>query len=318
MTMTVSEILRGIGFGAPQSAGQMQVVPLLGDDDPTFAPPQLEVGTAGYGSVVLRNDGDRPVIVPPGAGWVVPQKAQDHALGGGALLRPEESRQIDTAMCIQQSQGGYISRAKHELLILPAALRTRALGMRHVRDFRKLWEGIGEHNRAFGIEQSGGHLEYFLRAFKDQLARFVAEFEVVPRQVGAIVLVGGKLAGVERTPSAGYFRAVFSPLVRVCYGSLAVRAARESTAPPETRSPLEIVERSLAGLRRALEDASRREQRAIERCVEQAQAIALRAAGEPDDRFGPIALTTVASPALSGQVVTVNEAVRYASLCAAA
>lgn len=318
MTITVSEILRGTGPGAPQSAGQMQVVPLLGDDDPTFAPPELEVGTAGYGSVVLRNDGDRPVIVPPGAGWVVAQKAQDHAIGGGALLRPSESRQIDTAMCIQQSQGGYIARAKHEMLILPAALRAQALSMRHVRDFRKLWEGIGAYNRSFGIEQAGGHLEYFLRAFKGQLARFVAEFEVVPRQVGAIVLIGGKLAGVERAPSAGFFRAVFSPLIRVCYGSLAIRAAQENKAPPETRAPLELAERSLEGLRRALADASRREQRAIDRCVEQARSIALSAADTADDTLGQIALTTVASPALSGQIVTVNKAVRFASLCAVA
>jgi hypothetical protein len=318
MSMTVSEILRGTGTGATQSAGQMQVVPLLGDDDATFAPPVLEVGTAGYGSVVLRNDGDRPIIVPPGAGWVVPQKAQDHAIGGGALLRPSETRQIDTAMCIQQSQGGLISKGKHELLILPATLRAKALGVRHVKDFRKLWDGIGSYNRSFGIEQSGGHLEFFLRQFQAELARFVAEFEVVPRQVGAIVLIGGKVAGIERAPSADCFRAVFTALIRVCYGSLALQVGRERTDPPATRVPLVLAEKTLDGLRRALADADRREQAAVDACVSHARSLALTAASDADDTLGPIALKTVASPGLAGQVVTVKGAVRFASVCVAA
>ncbi len=106
MSLTVDEILRGTGPGLTQSAGTMSMIPLLGEDDDTFAPPEVEVGTTGYGSVHLRNHSDRPMLVPPGAGWVVAQKAQDHAIGGGALLRPGEGRAIDTAMCIQQSQGG--------------------------------------------------------------------------------------------------------------------------------------------------------------------------------------------------------------------
>ena len=318
MSLTIAEILRGTGVGATQSAGQMQVIPLLGEDDDTFAPPTIEVGTSTYGSVLLRNDADRPTIVPPGAGWVVAQKAQDHALGGGALLEPFGTRQLDTAMCIQQSQGGLIAKAKHAMLILPAALRAKALSVRHVRDFRKLWEGIGEYNKTFGINMVGGHLEYFLRTFQKELAEFVAEFELVPRQVGAIVLIGGKIAGIERAPSAAYFQAVWEPLIRVCYGSLAVKVAKVRREPPSTRIALSVTEKTLAGLRRAIEDARRKEQEAIDACLSEARSLALSASDEVDDTLGSIALTTVANPGLAGQVVTVNKAVRYASLCVAA
>jgi hypothetical protein len=318
MMLSVSDILRGTGAGATQSAGQMQVVPLIGEDDATFAPPVLEVGTSGYGSVILRNDSDRPVIVPPGAGWVVPQKAQDHALGGGALMKPAETRQIDTAMCVQQSQGGLIAKGRHEMLILPAALRAQALGMRHVRDFRKLWQGIEEYNKSFGIQMSGGHLEFFLRTFRSELAEFVAQFEVVPRQVGAIVLIGGKIAGIERAPSAEHFRAVFSPLIRVCYGSLAIRLGQVRKTPPATRAPLALTERSLAGLRGALARATEREQAAIDACLEQARSIVLSVAEQAEETLGAITLSTAANPQIAGQVVTVNKAVRFASLCVAA
>jgi hypothetical protein len=318
MSLTIAEILRGTGLGATQSSGQMQVTPLLGEDCDTFAPPTVEVGTSTYGTVLLRNDADRPTIVPPGAGWVVLQKAQDHALGGGALLEPGSTRQLDTAMCVQQCQAGLISRAKHEMLILPAALRAKALSIRHVSDFRKLWESIQEYNKSFGINQHGGHLEFFLKAFQKELDEFVAEFEIVPRQVGAIVLIGGKIAGIERAPSAAYWKAVWAPLVRVCYGSLAVKVAAVHKEPPATRVALRVAEKSLAGLRRALEEARRKEQEAIDARVAEARAVALSASESPDDTLGPIALTTVANTQLAGQVVTVDKAVRVASLCVAA
>jgi hypothetical protein len=318
MSLTIEEILRGTGPGRAQSAGQMQVIPLLGEDDETFAPPTLEVGTTGYGSVHLRNESDRPTVVPTGAGWVVAQKAQDHAMGGGALLRPGESRQIDTAMCIQQSQGGLIGRAKHALLILPAALRAKALSIRHVKDFRKLWESIQAYNRAFGIEQHGGHLEYFLRTFQKQLDEFVAEFEIVPRQLGAVILVGGEIVGVERAPSAAYWKAIWSPLIRVCYGSLAVKVAQENKAPPATRAALPGKASSLADLRDALARAEKEERDALDARLRAIRLTALSASEEADDTLGSITLTTVAGPRLAGQVATDRGAVRYASLCLAA
>lgn len=317
-TLTIEEILRGTGPGPAQSAGQMAVIPLLGEDSDTFSPPDLEVGTGGYGTVLLRNESDRPTVVPTGAGWVVAQKAQDHALGGGALLRPGESRQIDTAMCIQQSQGGLIGRAKHALLILPAALRNKALSVRQVKDFRKLWESIQQLNKGFGIEQVGGHLEFFLRAFEKELSEFVAEFELIPRQVGAIILVGGEIVGIERAPSAAYWQAVWSPLIRVCYGSLAAKAARENKAPPATRAPLGGRSGSLAELRRALDQAETNEAIALATRLHAARQDTMSLAGDPDDTLGPLTLTTVASARLAGQIVTERGAVRYASLCQAA
>lgn len=318
MSLTIAEILRGTGVGAVQSAGQMQVIPLLGDDDYTFAPPELEVGTTTYGTVLLRNDSNRPTIVPPGAGWVVAQRAQDHAVGGGALLWPGESRSINTAMCIQQSQGGYIEKAKHALLILPAALRAKALSMRHLQSYNKLWAGIQELNASFGISQSGGHLEYFLQRFQKELDGFVAEFELVPRQVGAVILVGGKIAGIERAPSADFWKALWTPLVRICYGSLALKVAELRKTPPPTRVPLTLRHRSFAGLRDALAEATRKESQVIGDCLSLARGVSLEAAPQVDEERGAIVLRTFASTRLSGQVATVDKVVRYASLCAAA
>ncbi len=317
MSLTVHEILRGTGVGHVQSAGLMQVIPILGEDDDTFAPPELTVGTSGYGTVLLRNDSDRPTIVPTAAGWVVAQRAQDHAIGSGVFLKPKESRAIDTAMCVQQGQGGYIAEDKHGMLILPAALRPKALSVRNEKSFNKLWASITELNKSVGLTEAG-HLEYFLKGFQKELDEFVAEFEIVPKQRGAIILIGGEIAGVEIAPSSAYWEVVWTPLIRVCYGSLAASARKRGLQRPQTRAPLRLVDRSIDGIRDALVRAEEEEGRSVMRTFAALHGLPFEVAGAPDDRINGILLTTVANARLSGQVVRTGFKVLYASLCAAA
>jgi hypothetical protein len=323
MTLTIDKILRGTCLADVQCAGAMQVVPVLGDDVATFAPPELEVGTRGYGMVLLRNTHDKPTIVPGGSGWIVPQRAQDHAVPGATFVRKGEEKLVDTAMCIQQTQPGLIPTGKHTLAILPVALRAQALAVRHVKDFRKMWEPIVKFNRALGVNDANGNLVAFLRTYEKQLETFVAEFEIVPRQIGAIVLVGGRIVGIERTPSASYFAAVWDALVRVSYGSLAIQIARAHpgllaarlpfVAPLPTGGRL----RDLESLRRALEDVMAREQGMVWSIVSALRTTKLDE-GEVDESLDDASLVTVAADGLSGQLVRVKNEVAYASLCVSA
>ena len=300
--LTIDDILRGTELGQVQSVGHMQVVPLLGRSDDRYAPPELEVETTAYGTVVLRNRDARPTIVPPGAGWVVKQSAQDHALGGGALLGANQQATIATARCIQSSQCGMIRAAKHPMLVLPAALRPHALATRKEVGYNKLWDAIAKFNGTHGV-RANGHLEYFLRQFKEQLGRFVAEFELVPDQVGAIVLVGGRVAGIERAPSTAFWRVLWEPLIRVCYGSLAVARARETALPPDTRVPMRPGAQSIRELRERLLEAEGATTGRVLEELESLRPHGLRVAGDVDQRLGQERLQTVASRQLAGQVV---------------
>lgn len=304
-------ILKGTGIGPMQSVGQMQVIPLTGDDDATYAPPELEVGTHGYGSVLLRNTHDKPTIVPYGAGWVVKQAAQDHAIPSSAFLAAGAERIVGKAMCIQQTQPGLIKRAKHALTILPARLRAKALAIRHVDQYSKLWEHITSFNKELGIE-TAANLVTFLSQFQKQLDEFVAEFELVPRQIGAIVLVSGEVVGIERAPSAAYFAATWEPLIRVCYGSLAVATTRRD--PPRTRLPFLALAKTIDALRAALADLRAREAVLTKEIVDFASTLRMKRADEADDTLGDAQLWTVAGNTLGGQVVIRGDAVPYASL----
>jgi hypothetical protein len=318
VALTVEEILAGTGMGSMQSVGQMQVIPVLGDDDDSLAPPDLTVSTSNYGTVELRNDEDRPTVVPTGAGWVTRQMAQDHAVGGASFISAKGSRKIDTAMCIQQSQGGLIRGSKGEMLVLPLALRAKALSVRNKRGYDKLWTSITDFNKSLGVDSGygGGHLEYFLKAFKKELDEFVAEFEIVPRQVGAIVLVGGAVVGVERAPSAAFWEVVWEPLIRVCYGSLAIKAAKENpSGPPTTRVPFTTKATTVQGLLKALHKTEVKEEVIVQQVLDTVRSLALQAS-KSEEKMGNLQLTTLACPQLAGQIVVEKNTVRYASLCA--
>ncbi len=321
MKLSIEEILANRSVGRMQSVGQMQVIPILGEDDDLFAAPEVEAGTTGYGKVQVRNRQDRATILPPGSAWVVNKSVQDHAIGSGALVKARSERVIDKAMCIQQTQPGLIEMGRHELQILPARLRARALELRGQSEYNKLWDHIGRFKSLYGMG-GGSNLADFLRNFARELDEFVAEFELVPEQIGAIILVGGKVVGIEVTPSRAYWEKVWTPLVRVCYGSIALHASRAQDAePPRTRSTLEVLDGTLDGIEAALDAADKAEEAVVRAVVISLAMRTLEAVGKRDDSLAGAKMYTVSGRGLIGQLVTVGRGehrIKYASLVAQA
>jgi len=243
--MKIRETLRGCTVGRMQSVGYMQVIPLLSEvqDEEIGCPDELEVQTHGYGRMGFSNPSDRPVIVPCNAAYVIDKAAQNHAMMKAGIVGKKASKIFNDAACIQQTQGGLIPKGRYDLRILPYALREVAISRRGREDCGKIWPEIAEFNSSMGLEKNrGGHLEVFLQAFDKQLGEFVAEFEVVSNQVGAIILVDGSIVGVERAPSYAYWKSVWPALIRECYGSLAIYVQKtkdkKGQKPPSTRVPL--------------------------------------------------------------------------------
>ena len=313
--ITLGEILRGTRPGRIQSVGYMQVIPLVSDIvDERFVPPEEAlVGTTSYGTMEFENESDLVLIVPLHAGYVVKRAAQDHAMSHVGLVPAKETRTYDTAMCIQQTQGGLISKSAHRLTILPFALRESALEKRDKKSYSKLWEDIARFNRDLGLADMG-HLEYFLKQFRRELDQFVAEFECVPGQVGAIILVADTVVGIERAPNHAYWRGVWPALIRECYGSLAIQIARRrpESAPPESRMPLPEEIGTLVELSAALEDVCREEDERTKGIVRGLLDEQLEVRKE--EKTSGLAVETLGSRRFSGQVVRDDERVVYASL----
>ncbi len=317
--MKIADILATRSVGRMQSVGVMQVIPILGEDDDQFAPPTLEASTSNYGEVHVRNPGARDTILPPGSAWIVSRSAQDHAIAGGALVPAGRDEKIRNAMCVQQTQPGLIPMGEHPLHLLPARLRVEALHLRNESGYNRLWEPIARFKTQYGLSGQGNLVD-FLRSFARQLDEFVAEFEIVPEQLGAIVLIDGEIAGVELTPSAAYWAEIWVPLVRICYGALALAAARDhSDAVPPTRSVLRVDEPSIEGIERALDRADQTDRDVVASVVNSVADRSLTVDRKGAQRLRGATLQTVTGSGFIGQIVTRGRddtRFKYASLMA--
>jgi hypothetical protein len=296
----------------------MQVVPLLSDleDERFVSPTQALVSTTGYGKLVFRNPTPWLLLVPCHAGYVVKESVQDHAMSHAAFVPAQAHKRFDTAVCIQATQPGLIREGSYRMMVLPYALRESALAVRRKEKYDRLWPAISALNREIGLPDQGD-LAIFLRRFQRELDQFVAEFECVPEQVGAIVLIAGRVVGVERCPSRAYFASVWDALLRECYGSQAVRMAQQSAQPevPTTRVPLRSEIDSLDDLARALDEARAAEDEAARDQVRALLDLPFRV--EVEDELDDLRLETLRNDQLVGQIVRAGQRVCYASLVTA-
>jgi hypothetical protein len=329
--LTISEILRGLVPGRLQSVGLMQVIPLTCTDPDLFdqdlvspmhnydaqsSNVRVTSGTTGYGAMQFKNPTDKVLLVPCHVGYVTKHASQDHAMATSGLVAAKKEKIFENAMCIQQRQGGLIPLEQHKMLILPYSLRECALAKRSSNEFSRLWEDIDDFNKTLGIATRGGHLEYFMDAFKEELDQFVAEFEIVPGQTGAIILVNGSVVGVERAPSPKFWSEVWDALIRECYGSLAIEVSRKTgnrLPPPSTRTAIDLQQiNTLDDLEKELQRADCDAEARVKTIVRDLLEDPFKTKNEGDlNRYN---LMTLENGQFNGQVVRESQRVVYASL----
>jgi hypothetical protein len=318
MEITIKDILKGTKPGRMQTVGYMQIIPLVSDlvDDNFAMPNTAEIGTAGYGSMVVKNtDSEFPMILPFGAGFIVKQAAQDHATPSAKVIKKNQQITINNAACIQESQGGHIKKGQHEMTILPWSIKEMALETKEKEKYDKLWPAIRQFNTSLGL-MDRGHLEDFVKKFKDDLDEFLGQFEVVHKQVGAIILMNGIVAGIERAPNYRYWKELWAPLIREGYGSLAVQYAKkfgDVPPPPKTRVPLKSVGiNSLEDIRKALNEAQSKETEITKGIIK--KFISKRFTRSEDEIVEGLSMESINHNQFTGQIVRDSDKIVYASL----
>lgn len=319
-TLTIKEVLRGTTPGKMQTVGMMQIIPLLSDIEfKDFVSP----GQAGtfqnhnYGSMTWKNDSDKTMIVPAHTAYLTKQAAQDHALMGAGLLQKNENKTYDTAACVQETQGGYVREGQHGFLILPFSLRESALDKRKQVGYNKLWDDIKALNTRVGVRTGPGHLEYFFKHFDKELDEFVAEFEIIPKQIGAIVLINGHIVGVERSPNHKYWETVWAPIIRGCYGSLAVEYEATKMVSEDDvqkiRIPLNLKDiKSIDDLKDALHEADKLQEESVKEIIR--KFIEDPFTVENDETVDGKDRVNLTHEQFTGQAIKDGESIVYASL----
>jgi hypothetical protein len=243
--MEIREFLRGYrpAIDSVQVAGNMAVVPLVSDQEFTTA-----VGDVGevslkkdinYGTLCFENQGGRVGIVLQGATIITQQSAQDRTVPRAVILKGKEVANVN-AFCVQSSQGGYIKANQltdefgdeSPFMIMPPTLRANALvqsaGLGRGSDYSRLWNSLENYSGTFAGVRSSSALKDIYAKYKDQLDEFVAQFEPIPNQLGAIVLIDGAVVAVDIMPTYHSWKRMWRGLIRDSYGVEAVRTADDS------------------------------------------------------------------------------------------
>lgn len=232
------ELLRGFEARQPQQVGNMSVVPLVGQDTEyhsigTMSDLYLNRDLA-YDRIQMGTNAQNVTIVPGGYTLITKEQAQDRAVRSKELVASGKARDVD-AFCVQSSQGGFMrghDREAQKIRMLPATIRRAAYAHRNDRGYSSLWNTLSAYNSSMGLH--GDFLKTFFDKYRQQLEEFVAEFELVPHQRGAIVLINEQIVGVEIAANPMAFSAQWELLIRDCYGSEAIARQTEEQKVDET------------------------------------------------------------------------------------
>lgn len=236
----VKELLRGYGVDLEnlQTVGNMTVIPIVSEQE--FAAGVADVDEVeltkdvDYGTLRFTNQSGQIGIVMQGASIITQQRAQDRTVPQATILKGKGSVNVD-AFCVQSSQGGHFrtSELKEEFKdeppykILPPTLRslalTRSYGGGH--SYSNLWRDLEGYTGTYANLRASSHLVDLYTKYKDDLDKFVAQFEPVPHQLGAIVMIDQEVVAVDIMPTHRSWKVMWKTLIRDSYGAEAIRTA---------------------------------------------------------------------------------------------
>ena len=230
--MQLRELLAGFEPCMPQSVGNMTVIPLIASQV------QFE-GIAGaehvalardtsYSSLYLKPVDDLLTIVPGGFTYITKESAQDRTVPRTQVLSGIKEVQ---AYCVQSSQTGHMHDGNHdsrEVRLLPLAIKQYAFEVApRESGYSALWEKLAKYNSSMGV--SGNYLVSLFNKYAQQLDAFVAHFEPIANQRGAIVLINGRVVGIDVFPSFKSYLQIWEKLIRDSYGAEAICTKQDWT-----------------------------------------------------------------------------------------
>lgn len=235
-TMKIADLLNGyhVDKSNIQSVGNMTIIPIVGDVEFTNVANHNDVKLTrdvGYNQLSFENASGNVGIVIQGFTVISKtQRAQDRTVPYAHLIKGHRG-QVIPANCLQPHQGGLfnVNQLKdEEFMVLPPSLRGMGLKKSTIRNSETgaLWETL----RGWSRTSDSSSLVNFYSKFEDRLGQFIAQFEAVEHQLGAITLINGELVAIDIVPMYATWKALWRTLIRDSYGAESIRIS-ENVGP---------------------------------------------------------------------------------------
>lgn len=215
--MKIKDILQGYKPVEPQMVGVMWQIPIVTDKpyDPVGNVGDLSLERdVGYERLSFKNESQHITVIPHGFMYLKQKGAQDRVVGSAHII--DKTLEVD-ADCLEPSEGGHMGSGQKDWSILPLGLKLTAWEKHGDGKYDSLWPSIKVYLKNAGLE--GQALLKFFDSYKKELDEFIAQFEPVMNQVGAIIMFGDRVVGIEVMPNYTFWKEMWRPIIRDCYGA---------------------------------------------------------------------------------------------------
>lgn len=224
--MQIKEMLKQKQLGNPQAVGNMVVVPILSETENHSLSTDMAVVITrdeDYERLTLRNDGDKTTVTPVGSMFMTNDKKQDRLIKSAQVFDPSEERQVNV-FCVQSGGGDHHDKGVSNLSVAPKTIRQVGYNKRDESEYNAAWPEVEK------FTGSSSDLHRFYDLHKKELDEFVMQFENVPKQVGAVVLINGEVVGFEFFGNYGSWGNFWRKYVRDCWGAEARKQIEKKNA----------------------------------------------------------------------------------------
>lgn len=311
--MQLIQLLQNTTVSAqPQIVANQIVVPLTTDKPNNDISSEMTlkvVNDSDYSKLTLKNTDSKPAIALQGSRFETDGKGQDRTVLSANIIESESEKTLAVG-CIQPSEGSHIESGTETTGFIPASLRVPALDRKDNGSYDVIWGDIRKYLGEIGVQ--GDSLRDFYKEFKKELDEFVAQFENIDKQVGAIVLINNEIVGLELYPNYNSWMKVWRPLIRDSYGADAIKAIKKGTVIALKPSiDLDKVA-SMSDIKKQVEDINIRNITTIANKVKAVVDSEFRVTSQQN--VGDFVVNTINNTSFKGQFITKNDVVVHCSL----
>jgi ARG/rhodanese/phosphatase superfamily protein len=256
----IARTLGNILAGEPLRHGALTVIPMLA---PMLAEPEwltlaeagdwvqvTEVNEAGsVATLTVANMAGRPLLLLDGEELV---GAKQNRILNTTVLVAARSEMTIPVSCVEQGRWGY--RGRHfapgdsslfaSVRQKKAAWVTRSIraGRGHVADQGGVWDELASKTAEHSVESPTGSMRDFYQQYEKEMAEARRALAPVPGQIGALVYLSGRWAGMDLLAGPSLFGRVW---LRLCagYAADAIRRKPSSRLMPSPGAVLRRLSR---------------------------------------------------------------------------
>jgi hypothetical protein len=234
MEAIITGHLETIKFGEAQTHRHVSVMPMLRNNGsgPVYLTMKeaienslltvTEVSEGGHvPELKVINRADKPVLLIDGEELI---GAKQNRVLNTTILLKERSETIIPVSCTEHGrwvyrsahfeESGYMMSANLRNIKNVSVSHSLLHSLKYASDQGAVWDGISEQAEAAGVHSATGAMRDIHEARKEDLDDWLEHFPFVAEQKGLLVMVNGKVVGLDMVSDINAFRVIYPKLIR--------------------------------------------------------------------------------------------------------